>query len=78
MVQLCFSGGEFVPRILYKSIMGKGISANQTDSSSNKKKVDDHFFMIRVTALFDQMQHLRIEQTYMPNIHKTRKVNVSD
>ena len=31
------------------------------------------FFGICVTLLFDQMQHLRIEQIYMPNIHKNKE-----
>ena len=37
------------------------------------KKVNDHFFVICVTLLFDQMQHLRIEQIYMPHIHKNKQ-----
>ena len=62
MVQLCSSA------IPYKSIIGMGISANQTD-----KKSMIIFFVICVTLLFDQMQHLRIEQIYMPNIHKNKE-----
>jgi len=31
------------------------------------------FFVICVTLFFDQMQHLRIEQIYMPNVHKNKE-----
>jgi hypothetical protein len=73
MVQLCCSGGELLSGIPYKSIIGMGISVNQTDNSSNTKKSMIIFFVICVTLLFDQMQHLRIEQIYMPNIHKNKE-----
>lgn len=53
--------------------MGKGISDNQLDNSSNKK-VDDDLFMIGASSLFNQMQHFSIEQIYIPNIHKNNKV----
>jgi len=32
-------------------------------------KIDDDFFMLCVTSLFDKMQHLSIEQIYISNIH---------